>query len=329
MSPLRVGVIGAGAMGSDHVRTITTSVPAAQVTAVFDLDADRASAAAAPAGATVLPSADALIADVDAVLVASPDFTHADLVLACLQAGRPVLCEKPLAITAGDARRVLEAEVALGKRLVQVGFMRRYDPGFVDLRRTVAEGKIGPVRLIHAIHRNASNATSTDDAGLITGSMVHELDLIPWLADAEITAIRVESPVRQGFRDPQLATVWTRDGVIASVEVFVNAGYGYDVRCEAVGTLGTVSLVASSPVSSRIAGVEGRVVRSDFVAHFADAYRAELGAWARGAVAGTVTGPNAWDGYVAQVAAEAGVASLASGQVEKVEPGERPPLYLP
>nr|WP_269329994.1 Gfo/Idh/MocA family oxidoreductase [Kineosporia babensis] len=326
---MKVGVIGAGAMGADHVRTITTSVPAARVTAVFDPDTDRATAAAAPAQAAVLGAADELIASdqVDAVLIAAPDFTHAALALACLGAGKPVLCEKPLAVTAADALRVVEAEVSGGRRLLQVGFMRRYDPGFVDLRRTVTEGKIGDLRLIHAVHRNAANATNADDTGLITNSMVHELDVIPWLAASEITAIRVESPVQQGFRDPQLATIWLRNGVMASVEVFVNAGYGYDVRCEAVGTLGTVSLAAASPVSSRIAGVEGRVVRSDFVAHFADAYRVELGAWALAALAGTVTGPSAWDGYLAQAAAEAGVASLTSGQVVTVAPGERPSLY--
>lgn len=332
MSPLRVGVIGAGAMGADHVRTITMSVPAARVSSVFDLDGAKAEAAARPAGARIAGSAEELIGDpgVEAVLIASPDFTHAALALACLGAGKPVLCEKPLAVTAHDARQVVEAELAVGRRLLQVGFMRRYDPGFVDLRRAVTEGKIGAVRLIHAVHRNASNATSTDDAGLITGSMVHELDMIPWLVDSEITAIRVESPVRQGFRDPQLATLWTRNGVMASIEVFVNAGYGYDVRCEAVGALGTVSLAAASPVSSRIAGVEGRVVRSDFVAHFADAYRVELGAWALAAASGTVSGPSAWDGYVAQAAAEAGVASLTSasaGEIRVVDPGEKPSLY--
>ncbi|MBT0771689.1 Gfo/Idh/MocA family oxidoreductase [Kineosporia sp. J2-2] len=321
---VRVGVIGAGAMGADHIRTITTSVPAARVTVVHDPYAPGDFG-----GVRRVGTAQELIQapDVDAVVIASPDRTHADLALACVAAGRPVLCEKPLAVTAHDARRVVEAELSLGRRLVQVGFMRRYDPGFTDLRRTIELGKIGEVRLIHAVHRNASNVTSTDDASLITGSMVHELDAVPWLAGSELTAVRVESPVRQGFRDPQLATLWTRGGVMAGVEVFVNAGYGYDVRCEAVGTRGTVSLAASSPVSSRIAGIEGRVVRSDFVAHFADAYRAELGHWARAAATGTATGPSAWDGYVAQVAAEAGVASLASGRTEPIDPGERPALY--
>ncbi|GLY29434.1 Gfo/Idh/MocA family oxidoreductase [Kineosporia sp. NBRC 101731] len=335
MQPLRIGVIGAGMMGSAHVRTITSDVPAARVTAVFDPDPHRAARAADPVRARVFADAGELIGhpDVDAVVIASPDVTHAALARACIAAGRPVLCEKPLAVTASDAYSVVEAELSAGKRLVQVGFMRRYDPGFVDLRRTVSDGTIGDVRVVHAVHRNAANATSTDDAGLVTGSMVHELDLIPWLVGSHLTAIRVESPVRNGFRDPQLATLWTGNGVMASVEVFVNAAYGYDVRCECVGTLGTVSLATASPVSSRIAGVEGRVVRSDFVAHFAEAYRIELGRWAGSVRTGSVWaadlgGPSAWDGYAAQVAAEAGVASLASGAIETVEPGPRPPLYV-
>lgn len=326
---LRVGVVGAGAMGSDHVRTLAGSVPDARVTRVFDMDTARAKAVAGPVGAAAAASAEALIgdADVDAVVVASPDFTHADLVVACFAAGKPVLCEKPLALTAEDARRVVDAEVAIGRRLLQVGFMRRYDPGFTVLRRSVVDGELGDVRLVHSVHRNASSSTSTDDAGLVTGSMIHELDAIPWLLGDEITAVRVESPVVAGFRDPQLATIWTRSGVMATVEVFVNANYGYDVRCEVVGTLGSASLEPAATVSTRIAGVHGRRVRDDFVAHFADAYRIELGRWVRSILAGEPEGASAWDGYVATVAARAGVASLASGAVEPVDPGPRPASY--
>ncbi|WP_456696422.1 Gfo/Idh/MocA family protein [Aeromicrobium sp. P5_D10] len=326
---LRVGVIGAGAMGADHVRTLTASVPAARVSMVFDMDVERAKAVAATASGLAADSAEELIAsnDVDAVIIASPDFTHADLTKACFAAGKPVLCEKPLAVTAADALSVVEAEVALGRRLLQVGFMRRYDPGFVELRRTVTEKIVGDVRLVHAVHRNASSSTSTSDAGLITGSMIHELDTIPWLLDDPIVGIRVESPIVEGFRDPQLATIWTRGGIMVTAEVFVNAGYGYDVRCEVVGSRGTSSLVPTPSVSTRIAGVDGVPVRDDFVAHFADAYRIELSAWADSALTHGVSGPSAWDGYVANVAAEAGVASLASGRRESVDPGERPALY--
>jgi len=326
---LRVGVVGAGAMGADHVRTLTTAVPSCTVAAVHDLDMSRAAVVAGAAGAAVAGSAEELIAsaDVDAVVVASPDFTHAELAVACLEAGKPVLCEKPLAVTATDAMRVVEAEVALGRRLLQVGFMRRYDPGFVELRRTVRDGVLGAVRLVHAIHRNAASATSTDDAGLVTGSMVHELDTIPWLLDDPVVGIRVESPVVEGFRDPQLATLWTRGGVMVTAEVFVNAGYGYDVRCEVVGSRGTASLVPTPAVSTRVAGVNGLAVRDDFVAHFAEAYRRELAAWADAARHGTAEGPSAWDGFVAALVAQAGVASLTSGAREAVDAGVPPSLY--
>jgi myo-inositol 2-dehydrogenase/D-chiro-inositol 1-dehydrogenase len=326
---LRVGVIGAGAMGADHVRTLTTAVAAARVTRVFDMDTVRSGAVAAGAGALVAAGAAELIGadDVDAVVVASPDRTHAELVLACLERGKPVLCEKPLAVDAASARPIVDAEVATGRRLVQVGFMRRYDPGFLELRSVLTSGSLGRARIVHAVHRNATSSTSTDDSGLVTGSMIHELDTLPWLLGQPLVGIRVESPVVEGFRDPQLATLWFADETMATVEVFVNAGYGYDVRCEVVGTCGTASLSPATPVTTRTAGAESRPVRDDFVAHFADAYREELTAWVRSCLDGSPAGPSAWDGYVALVAAGAGVASLATGRREPVEPGARPAFY--
>jgi myo-inositol 2-dehydrogenase/D-chiro-inositol 1-dehydrogenase len=210
---------------------------------------------------------------------------------------------------------------------VQLGFVRRFDPGFRALRASIADGTLGDVRLVHAIHRNATNATSTDDATLVTGSMIHEFDTVAWLLDDPFTAIRVESPVTEGFRDPQLATLWTAGGVMVTAEVFVNASYGYEVRCEVVGTKGTASLVPTAQVSTRVAGVNGLPVSSDFVAAFADGYRLELAAWAAAAAHGAIDGPSAWDGYVANVVAEAGVASLGTGRRESFDPGERPALY--
>jgi len=316
-------------MGTAHVRALAESVPATRVAAVYDMDTERAGAVAESVGATVATSAEALVTspDVDAVVVASPDMTHPELAIACLEAGKPVMCEKPLAPTTKDALRVVEAEVAVGRKLVQLGFVRRFDPGFRALRATIADGTLGDPRLVHAIHRNATNATSTDDATLVTGSMIHEFDTVAWLLDDPFTAIRVESPVTEGFRDPQLATLWTASGVMVTAEVFVNASYGYEVRCEVVGTQGTASLVPTAPVSTRVAGVNGVPVSSDFVAAFADGYRLELAAWAAAAARGTIDGPSAWDGYVANVVAEAGVASLGTGGRESVDPGERPALY--
>ena len=133
---LRVGVIGTGAMGTAHVRALAESVPATRVAAVYDMDTKRAGAVAETVGATVATSAEALVAsaDVDAVVIASPDMTHPELAIACLEAGKPVMCEKPLAPTSKEALRVVEAEVAGGRKLVQLGFVRRFDPGFRALR---------------------------------------------------------------------------------------------------------------------------------------------------------------------------------------------------
>lgn len=329
MSPLNIGVIGTGAMGAAHVRFLAGGVPGVAIAEIYDRDTARAHEVGAAVGAGVADSAEALIASggVDAVLIASPDPTHADLAIACVEAGKPVMCEKPLAPTAKDAYRVVEAEVAAGRTLVQLGFVRRFDPGFLALRAAVADGSLGLPRIVHAVHRNARNATSTDSATLVTGSMVHELDTVPWLLDDPLVAVRVESPVAEGFRDPQVATLWTRGGVMVTVEVFVNAGYGYDVTCEVVGTEGTASLAPSSPVTVQHAGTRGRHVDDDFVAAFAEGYRRELAAWAAAASRGTIEGPSAWDGYVAAVAAEAGVASLLGGTREPVDPGERPGVY--
>ncbi|MGH1562648.1 Gfo/Idh/MocA family oxidoreductase [Mumia sp. DW29H23] len=330
-APLRVGVVGAGAMGADHVRTLTTAVPGATVTRVYDRDTERAKQVAEQAGGEVAPSAEDLIGsdEVDAVVIASPDVTHADLAVACIEAGKPALCEKPLAVTAQDALRVVEAEVAAGRRLVQVGFMRRYDPGYVRLKETLASGVLGEARVVHNVHRNASSTTSATGPGIVTGSMIHELDTVAWLLDDEVVGIRVESPVRDGLPDPQLATLEMAGGALATVEVFVNAGYGYDVRCEVVGTTGTAALAPTAAVSTRVAGVEGVAVARDFVVHFADAYRAELGAWVRAALAGGVDGPTTWDGYRANVVAEAGVAALTSGVRQAVGSAPRPELYAP
>ena len=327
MNKLRVGVIGAGAMGASHARTLATSVPAAAVTRVFDMDTARAQAIADEVGGESADSPESLIADVDAFVIASPDFTHADLAVAGIEAGKHVLCEKPLAVTPEDAHRVVDAEIAAGRRFVQVGFNRRFDPGFVDLKASITDGTLGDVRLMHGIHRNATNLTSTDSSTLVTGSMIHEFDTFRWLLDGEIVGIRVESPIAEGFKDPQIATLWMRDGQMITAEVFCNAQYGYDVRVEVVGTGGSAMLEPRTPVVRRLAGQAGSAIGSDFVAHFIESYRVELASWADAAIRGEVVGASAWDGYVANLVAASGVQALTSGAREPVDVPARPALY--
>jgi myo-inositol 2-dehydrogenase/D-chiro-inositol 1-dehydrogenase len=308
-----VGVIGAGMMGSDHVRTLTEAVSGARVAAVADADPARAEAAAALGGGRAFADPHDLIADpgVDAVIVASFDTTHEEFVLACIAAGKRVLCEKPLATTAEACLRVIDAEVAAGRRLVSLGFMRRCDPAYEDLKDRLDE--IGDVLLVHCAHRNAQAPAIYTSEMLITSSCVHEIDISRWLLGEEIVAATVRAPrsTRQApdnLVDPQLILLETASGVLIDVEVFVNARYGYDIRCELVGELGTLRLAEQ--------------VEPDFRARFATAYRRELDSWVRGA-----DGPSAWDGYAANAVADACLASLAGGGRAEVALVEKPALY--
>ena len=153
-----IGVIGAGVMGAEHVRRLAAEVEGADVVAVADADLARAEAAAAGAGGRAYADPLALIRsdDVEAVVIASSDATHAGFVLACLAEGKPVLCEKPLAPTAEASLLVAEAEAASGRRLVQVGFMRRFDPAYVAMKEELDSGRLGAPLMLHCVHRNPS-----------------------------------------------------------------------------------------------------------------------------------------------------------------------------
>ncbi|HSS68775.1 MAG TPA: Gfo/Idh/MocA family oxidoreductase, partial [Nocardioidaceae bacterium] len=202
-------------------------------------------------------------------------------------------------------------------------------PAFVALRALVAAGGVGEVRVAHCVHRNAQSHPSATSDGIVGNSMIHELDSVPWMLDSPLTAITVLSPrLPEGMlRDPQVAILETASGALVTVEVFVNAGYGYDIQCEVVGPEGTAWLTPPYGLGSRKTGLAGVAVSADFVARFADAYRIELSAWVESVRTGSPTGPSAWDGHLANLAAEAGVASLHSGQRVEIAAEPRPELY--
>ena len=312
---MRIGVIGAGGMGSVHGRLLASEVVGAELVAIADVAVERAAALAREVGVDGVHG-DGLeliaSADVEAVVVASSPGTHEVLVLACLEAGKPVLCEKPLATSAAAGRRIVEAQAAGGRRLVDVGFMRRYDDGYRDLKRRLDEGEIGDPLVVHCVHRNADIPPSFDQRLALTDSVVHEVDVARWLLGEEIAAVTVVAgrPTRHapnGVRDPQIVLLETAGGVVVDVESFVRAQYGYDVRCEVVGETGTLAL----PVPAAIArGFEDR---------FAQAYRDELGAWVSAVQGGTSAGPGAWDGYAASVVTEACVRSAQTGARTQVQ----------
>ena len=331
---VRVGVIGAGMIGQDHVRRLTEAVTGAEVVAVTDLDAGRAAEVAARAGARTVASGADLIeqSDVDAVLVTSWGPTHAEHVLTAVAAGKQVFCEKPLATDAADCLRIVDAEMATGRRLVQVGFMRRYDSGYRELKKILDAGEIGVPLMVHCAHRNPSVPESYHSAMAAQDTAVHEIDVLRWLLDDEITGVQVLTPRRTGhahagLRDPQIMLFETASGVRIDLEVFVNCQWGYDIQCEAVGESGLARLPEPARAAVRSAGTTRTAVPRDWRERFVTAFDVEFQEWVDAVAAGEPTGPSAWDGYAATVIGDATVEALRTGRVVGVAMKDRPAFY--
>ena len=184
-------------MGADHVQTITKAVSGAEIRAVADIDPKRAEAAASRVpGAKAFASAELLIEspEVDAVIIASSDATHAQYVTACISARKPVLCEKPLAPTLAECEGILRLEEVAAMRLVQVGFMRRFDPGYVELRSRIAAGEIGTPMLAHCSHRNVDVPAGWTSETTVVSAASHEIDVMPWVFGRDIIRVTWLSP---------------------------------------------------------------------------------------------------------------------------------------
>ena len=330
----KVGVIGAGAIGVEHARRINQRIGGASVVAVTDIDGGRAKEVAAGLGARALPTGRDVIGapDVDVVVVTSWGPTHEEFVLAAIAAGKPVFCEKPLATTAAGCLRIVEAEVKHGKRLVQVGFMRRYDAGYRALREVVAAGKIGNPLMVHCAHRNAAVPDSYTTDMAITETVIHEIDVLRWLLDDDYVSVQVVYPRKTRnasgqLRDPQLVMMETAKGIRIDVEVFVNCKYGYDIQCEVVGETGVARLPEPASVILRSEARRSVGILVDWKQRFIDAYDVELQAFFDDLGRGGPTGPSSWDGYAAAVTADACVQSQQSGKVVPVSTRQRPGFY--
>ncbi|MEU9656220.1 Gfo/Idh/MocA family oxidoreductase [Streptomyces chartreusis] len=317
---VRVGVVGAGVMGADHVRLLHGHVSGAEVVAVTDVDEARSRAVAGTVpGARVSPDARALIADpgVDAVVIASHDSTHAELTVAAVRAGKPVLCEKPLAPTVAECVEVVREDDRAGGGLVSVGFMRRFDPAHVALKAALGEGASGRVRVVHCVSRGVTSAPGAVSEFSVTGSAIHELDTVPWLLDSPVTAVSWHAPEGEsspGLRDPQIMLLHTADGTLTTVETFLNARYGYEVRCEVVCERGALQLADPALVVNHLDRARSTGYPADWRPRFADAYRLELKAWIDAVVAGRPSPlASAREGLTASAVADAVITSMRNG----------------
>ena len=330
----RVGIIGVGGMGGRHAANLTKRISGAEVVALMDIDESRLETVSARCGGCrTFADPHALIADpeVDAVVIASPDVTHAELSLACLDAAKPVLCEKPLACNATDAEKVCRAEAALGHRLIQVGFMREYDPAHLELKTAIDAGEIGLPLLYRGYHYNPAIGRPRSVEDVATNSAVHDIHSARWLTGQEISKVYVQSipssPAEPASCRILVAQMEFRNGNLGIVQVSTESGYGYEVVVEMTGETGLLTTAPlSGPVARRAEGC-GQRVAADWLDRFDTAYINEAQAWIDACAAGECSGPTAWDGYTSLAVAEAWVESVVSGMPELVGLVDSPELY--
>jgi myo-inositol 2-dehydrogenase/D-chiro-inositol 1-dehydrogenase len=260
---------------------------------------------------------------VDAVIVASHDTTHAEVTIASVAAGKPVMCEKPLAPSGAECERVVLAEEEFlattpSAPLVSVGFMRRFDPGYQEMKAAIAAGVCGVPLMIHCFSRGVRSVPGATTEFSITNSAVHEFDVVPWLLGQPVVSASWHSPrvsaMPGGQQDPQLMLLHTADGVLTTVESLMNGRYGYDIRCEVIGDRGSVALSHGGHIVIDSERTRARSYPPDWRLRFADAYRLELQEWIDAIGEGRpAILASARDGMAAGFIADAVIASMTNG----------------
>jgi len=304
------------------------------VSAVYDPERSRAEAVATQVGGRACTTVEELIAadDVDAVVIASPDDLHAEQAMACLDVGKPTLVEKPLAPSASDALALVQAEAALGRRLLTIGFMRRFDPGYAALKGQLDAGEVGEPLIVRNIHRNQSAPYGLLSERTMTNMAIHEMDVNRWLLGDDLATVQVIAPrpgpdTPPGQFDPMLILFRTTSEVVVEIEAFVNAHYGYEVTCQVVASRGVLDMSDGAFITRTANGLRGQDIPEQWLGRFGEAYRRELQAWVS-SINGVpdLVGATAWDGLAATLAAQAAAAAVTDGEVA-IESPPRPDLY--
>ncbi len=257
MTNVKLGVIGLGRMGRVYGAHVARGVEGAELAAVAEPRADVAADFAARfPGAAVYSGHRELLAHpgLDAVVVATPTATHRDVVLDAAAAGKAIFCEKPPALTLAATDEMIAAADRAGV-LFQVGFMRRFDAGYMEARKRLDAGVIGRPVAIRSIGRDPHRtsleyARPSVSGGLVVDMAIHDFDSVRWLMGDEVERVycddrfarlpRAARRRRRGHGHDQPAVL--AGGGLGNVEVSRTAAYGYDIRCEIVGTLGTLQV---------------------------------------------------------------------------------------
>lgn len=291
-APLKMGVIGLGRMGHLYAQTLMTQVPGVQLYAVAESDEQlRTSVAREFNVLHAFADVQQLLSlpELQAVVIATPTQTHAELVVAAARMGKAIFCEKPLALTLAETHEVLDV-IAQTNVPLQVGFMRRFDAAYARAKALIDAGKIGQPITFKSIGRDPfcprpEYADPAKSGGLIIDMAIHDFDLGRWLMGSEVERVGAEGTlmvceqVRQvGDIDNAVINMRFVNGALGNVEVSRNAFYGYDIRTEVLGAEGALMIGTHQHTPVVLLTRDG--AQHDTVPYlierFGDAYRTQI-----------------------------------------------------
>ncbi|TET52052.1 MAG: oxidoreductase [Anaerolineales bacterium] len=256
MESTKICIVGAGRAGMVHGFNFRYRIAEAQLAAIVDADKTLAHKRADALGIPlVFNSVEAALsqADFDAVCIATPTFTHASIAMAAAQAGKHILCEKPMALTLDEADAMMAAARQAGV-VLQIAFMRRFDPAFRAAKEQIEAGAIGDPIVIRTLTRGpglpprwaCDPATSI---GMLAEVNSHDFDTVRWLAGSEFSRIYAEAATLKApqlgeefpsFYDTAVVNVRLASGALAIIDGCCPVGYGYDARAEVLGSAGVL-----------------------------------------------------------------------------------------
>jgi myo-inositol 2-dehydrogenase/D-chiro-inositol 1-dehydrogenase len=324
---LKIGLLGVGRIGLTHARAVT-GIAAARIAAVFDPVEAAAQAAIDLTGAR-RATVEEIMADpaIDAVIIATPTDLHAAQVEQAARAGKAIFCEKPIDLDIGRVRACLEVVEQTGARM-QIGFNRRFDREFAELRAQIGAGAVGEVEMIQITSRDHAPPPIEfvkRSGGMFRDMMIHDLDMARFLMGEEFVEVFATGSVlidpeigAAGDVDTATATLKTASGKIAVITTNRRAAYGHDQRAEVHGSKGMVSIGNKRATSVSVADSDGyrtEPLLASFMVRYADAYRQELIAFVEALQTGGPLSPSGEDGLRALELAEAAIRSMETGRL--------------
>jgi len=325
---VNIGILGTGVMGAGHARFIKQHVPDATVVGLSDVDQKKINQLSEELGTILFSTSSSkeLMNDprVNAVIIASPDPLHVEHLRLAIASGKQILCEKPIATTIEDAQMIAKEirtyELSVGKKMINFGFMRRFDPCYQEVRRLIATGDFGAPTFFRTVTRNVSSTGATS-TGLFTNIAIHDFDIYRWLFNDEWESIKSFYPKRsslspEGLNDPLIIIGRLKSGITMVGDIVAFNNYGFDCRVEVVCEKGTIQIGTHGDVITQVNGfggaTKGGKMAENWMTRFEPSYIEELKAWIEEVKTGVINTDLATveDALIANEVCALGIASI-------------------